>query len=135
MTDDTFYRVSVKGTVFDEQGRFLLAREADGKWELLGGGLSHGEDPVECLKREIREETGLVVADVSPSPKCFLTAPSLSNPAVYTANIVYEMKLESLEFVPSDECQELRFFTLTEVKQVKRFPNVDAFIDLLEKVL
>lgn len=135
MTEDTFYRVSVKGTVFDEQGRFLLAREADGTWELLGGGLGHGEDPVECLKREIQEETGLVAMWISPSPKCFLTAPSVSNPAIYTANVVYEMKLENLEFTPSDECQELQFFTLAEAKRVKRFPNVDTFIGLLGKVL
>lgn len=132
MTEDTFYRVSVKGTVFDEQGRFLLAREADGTWELLGGGLSHGEDPVECLKREIHEETGLVANWISPNPKCFLTAPSVSNPAIYTANIVYEMKLENLDFVPSDECQELKFFAPAEVEQLQAFPNVKVFARQLQ---
>jgi 8-oxo-dGTP pyrophosphatase MutT (NUDIX family) len=34
-----FYRVSIKALVLDEQGRFLLCREDNGKWELPGGGL------------------------------------------------------------------------------------------------
>lgn len=44
----------------------LLARAASwltvaGRWFLPGGGLDHGEDPVECLRREFAEETGLEV--------------------------------------------------------------------------
>ena len=51
MNEPCFYRVSVKGIVIDEQGRILLARESDGTWDMLGGGLDHGENPIACLKR------------------------------------------------------------------------------------
>jgi ADP-ribose pyrophosphatase YjhB (NUDIX family) len=33
--------------------------ESDGKWTLPGGGLEHGEDPRDCVLRELDEETGL----------------------------------------------------------------------------
>lgn len=56
MNEPCFYRVSVKGIVIDSQNRILLARESDGTWDMLGGGLDHGEDPITCLKREIQEE-------------------------------------------------------------------------------
>ncbi len=57
------YRISVKGLLLDEtRTRFLLVQEDNGKWELPGGGLDHGETPHDCLRREIREEMGLLVS-------------------------------------------------------------------------
>ena len=44
-----------------KDGKYLLPREDNGKWELMGGGIDHGEDPHDCLRREIKEETGLEV--------------------------------------------------------------------------
>jgi 8-oxo-dGTP pyrophosphatase MutT (NUDIX family) len=43
-----------------------------GRWTLPGGGIDHGEDPREALRREVYEETGLridpgVLADVHSS--------------------------------------------------------------------
>ncbi|MBP9852859.1 MAG: 8-oxo-dGTP diphosphatase [Patescibacteria group bacterium] len=50
MNEQNHYRVSIKGTVVDSIGRFLLAKEDNGKWEFLGGGLDHGENPIVCLR-------------------------------------------------------------------------------------
>src|SRR5262245_34287990 len=49
----------------DGAGKILLARRAHdpgaGLWDLLGGFLDEGEEPVEGLRRELREETGLEI--------------------------------------------------------------------------
>ncbi len=50
--------------------RVLLVRAAPhltvaGQWFLPGGGLDHGEDPVDGLRREFVEETGLAI---TPGP-------------------------------------------------------------------
>ena len=127
MNEQCYYRISVKGIAVDEKGRFLLSKEENGMWELLGGGLEHNEDPVEGLKREIKEETGLEVTYISSSPIYFITSPRLGYDT-YIANVIYEIKLKDLNFKASDECIELRYFTVEEAKKEKLFPNVLNFL-------
>jgi 8-oxo-dGTP pyrophosphatase MutT (NUDIX family) len=132
MNEQCYYRVSVKGIVIDERGRILLSKEDNGMWEMLGGGLDHGEDPISCLEREIKEETGLEVTFVSESPKYFVTSARLGQTiTTYMANVIYEIKLKNLDFVASDECQELRFFSKEEMQEVKLFPNVQKLLEQL----
>lgn len=50
------------------EGHVLLTQLAHfctraGHWTLPGGGIDHGEQPVETLLREVHEETGLTAAD------------------------------------------------------------------------
>jgi len=124
--------VSVKAFITDANGKFLLAREGD-TWDLLGGGLDHGEHPLTALRREIIEETGLTVTDISPAPVYFITAkkPRLD---VYMANALYKVTLKDLDFTPSDECQELRFFSIEEARKERLLPNVEALLQELSRI-
>lgn len=127
MDTPCYYRISVKALIMDETGRFLLAKEDNGKWEFIGGGLDHGEDPVACLKREIREETGLTVTHISELPKYFITVKRHDHDT-YVANIIYELKLQDLNFTPSEECIELRYFNVAEALKEDLFGNVTEFL-------
>ncbi len=56
--DDGYaFPVSVKGVAVQD-GRVLLLENERDEWELPGGKLELGEDPQECVVREISEETG-----------------------------------------------------------------------------
>ena len=135
MNEPCFYRVSVKALILDDTGRFLLARESDGSWDLLGGGLDHDENPVAAIGREVSEETGLVVADVSRAPKYFVTALKPSA-GVYMANVIFEVKIKDLSnFVPSDECQELRYFTADEARAEHLLPWTEQFVNAYDPSL
>jgi len=52
---------------FDEQGRVLLARHSYGPpiWTLPGGGMARGEDPQQAAIREMKEELGCGLADLT----------------------------------------------------------------------
>ena len=59
-------RIAAYGVCRDGAGRLLLCRAAPfltlrGRWFLPGGGVQHGEDPPDSLRREMEEETGLLV--------------------------------------------------------------------------
>lgn len=51
------FSVSVKGVVVRD-GRVLLLHNERDEWELPGGRLEIGETPMQCVAREITEETG-----------------------------------------------------------------------------
>jgi 8-oxo-dGTP pyrophosphatase MutT (NUDIX family) len=51
------FPVSVKGVVVRE-GRVLLLKNERDEWELPGGKLDLGENPRDCVAREIAEEVG-----------------------------------------------------------------------------
>lgn len=134
MNDACYYRISIKGLVVDETGRFLLVKEDNGKWELPGGGLDHGEDPINGLRREIHEEMGLVVTAISPSPKYFVTTRRRGSDT-FIANVIYEIELQDLNFTASDECQELRYFTVDEARKEDLFPNVAKLLEVYDPQL
>ncbi|MEN3359140.1 MAG: hypothetical protein V7637_3122 [Mycobacteriales bacterium] len=54
------FPVSVKGVVV-RAGRVLLLHNERGEWELPGGKLELGEEPPDCVVREIAEEVGWAV--------------------------------------------------------------------------
>jgi len=55
--------ISIRGIVRRQDGAVLVVRRSsDGGWELPGGRIRRTEAVVDCLRREIREETDLSVS-------------------------------------------------------------------------
>ncbi|MEJ2359090.1 MAG: NUDIX hydrolase [Deinococcales bacterium] len=54
------FPVSIKAVILRD-GHVILLRNERGEWELPGGKLELGEDPIECVTREVHEELGLSV--------------------------------------------------------------------------
>ena len=53
---------SVAAVIRDDQGRLLLQEKTSGEgWSLPAGGIEPGETPEQAIRREVFEETGLMV--------------------------------------------------------------------------
>jgi len=119
-----FYRVSIKALVLNEErNKFLITKESNGKWELPGGGLDWGTTPHEDLPREIKEEMGLEVAWIAEHPSYFL-ALERETKELHIVNVLYETKLANLDFTPTDECVEIKFVDMADIKDMPVFSNV-----------
>ena len=115
---DSFYRVTVKGLCVKD-GKVLLVRESaktlSGKWEMPGGGLDFGEDINEGFKREVFEEMGSRVSKMSEKPVYIWTHKYESNHReigwYYALVLAYQVEFENLDFVPTEECEAIEFFS------------------------
>jgi ADP-ribose pyrophosphatase YjhB (NUDIX family) len=59
--------VGARCVLQDDNGRVLLVRRCDnGTWALPAGMMELGESLRDCAVREVREETGLVVRELTP---------------------------------------------------------------------
>jgi ADP-ribose pyrophosphatase YjhB (NUDIX family) len=61
---DLLLMPSVHVFIRDEEGRILLVRHVEGRWQLPGGAVDPGETPSETARRECREEIGATVEPV-----------------------------------------------------------------------
>ncbi len=129
---ECFHRVSIKALILDEtRTKILVSQYPSGKWDLMGGGLEHGEKPADALKREIKEETGLTVTWTNDRPCYFIAAHAMTEDFYY-CNVVYEAELADLNFTPSDECATIKFVSIDELKELNTMANLQELARLFD---
>jgi len=105
------FAVGIVGIIRDGD-RYLLLRHTyrhTYPWGLPTGFLEHGEQPVDALRREIREEVGLHV-EVT---RLLATYIDMERPDL--VNVVYGGNLIGGEFVASPEVSEYGLFSIDEL--------------------
>lgn len=104
----TFYRVSLKAVIRDNEGRVLVNKERDStSWNLPGGGWDHGETEKEALARELKEEVNYT-GNFNAKP--FATAVFwLESKQAWLLWIVYDVKTETQDFSIGDESSEIAY--------------------------
>ena len=104
------FGLSPRALIRENAGRILFLRRSPesnhwpSEWELPGGKLHAGEDVFECLRREVLEETGLVV-----EPQRLIGASEADLPCVRVIYLVLECEWLSGELRLSDEHSDARW--------------------------
>ena len=117
------------GALCADNGRLLLARRAhppfEGFWDIPGGFLNEGEDPLDGLRRELKEETGLKI-----EPQRFfglwMDRYGSDSTADATLNLYWTARVVGGQAAPADDVSELRWFGRDELPAANElaFENV-----------
>ena len=120
----------VTAAILVKDGKILIAkRKADdrqaGKWEFPGGTVEQNETPQACLKREMKEEFGIVVS-----------VDEYIGESIYHYDhgaiqlLAYRAHLESGKMVPNDHAD----YRWVSAKQLRKFDFAPADIPFVEKL-
>jgi 8-oxo-dGTP diphosphatase len=127
---------AVCALVLDGRGCILLGRRARepeaGKWDIPGGFMDEFEQPLDTLRRELLEETGLEV-----EPLEFVSAVSdrYGKDGNATLNLAWTARVVAGDPQPADDVAELRWFALGELPPDEElaFSNTAALLDALSQ--
>jgi ADP-ribose pyrophosphatase YjhB (NUDIX family) len=102
----------------DAEGRVLLARRADepfkGRWDIPGGFLEEGEHPLDGIRRELREETGLEVEPVD-FLGVWMDRYGGDSTAEATLNLYWTARVVGGEPQAADDVDALKWFGAAEL--------------------
>jgi ADP-ribose pyrophosphatase YjhB (NUDIX family) len=120
---------TVGALVVDADGRLLLVRRArdpyGGTWDVPGGFLDEAEHPLDALRRELREETGL---EVEPGELAGVSLDRYGEgpDAATTLNLYWTAHVTGGEAVAGDDAAELCWFPRDQLPPENEigFPNV-----------
>jgi mutator protein MutT len=111
----------------NDQGDVLLQRRGDnGLWGIPGGSLELGETIEEAARREVHEETGLIVGNlilfgVFSGSDLFYVYPNGDQVAI--VSIVYQAtEVSGTLQLDGDESRDLRYFSIAELPSVELSP-------------
>jgi ADP-ribose pyrophosphatase YjhB (NUDIX family) len=120
---------TVGALVVDADDRLLLVRRArdpyGGAWDVPGGFLDEAEHPLDALRRELKEETGLEVEPVE-FVGAWLDRYGDEPDAPTTLNLYWTARADGSDAVAGDDAAEVRWFPRDDLPPDGEigFPNV-----------
>jgi 8-oxo-dGTP pyrophosphatase MutT (NUDIX family) len=140
--DDCLYRLAVRALIFNE-GRVLLVREKDVDWwSFPGGGVDYDEELYQALPRELSEELGVSLADMTTDYKIvYATAGAVVN-GIPRVNLFYRVDIPIERIRAGNDVLEYGWFYPNEITSEisVRYVGTSAndglqFINVIEKLI
>lgn len=116
-------QVGVKILLINKEGKVLLLQRSlkkypdiAGRWDLVGGRINPGQSLLMNLKREVREETGLVL---KRQPQLVFTQDILRAKGRHVVRLTYLGKGSGQVNLDPDEHESFNWFTLRQLRNLK----------------
>lgn len=123
-------QISTKA-IIRKEGKFLLIKDPKGLWELPGGRIYFGETPQQTLQREIKEELGLTVSDISAIIDVQTFCTSKIDAEKQYLLLFFECGVDNYEIVLDNESIDFEWVDLSNINE---YPMRDVYINALLKL-
>jgi len=114
----------VAAVIFDKKGRILVSQRAlnaklyPGKWQVPGGKVESGENYLEALKREVKEETDLEIVSINNLLIRWFEV------AIYQVEVVGEAKVME----PAKVNTEWEYMEIEELRKKDTTPTLSELL-------
>ena len=117
------FAISARGIIENDVGEILLVKRSDnGLWVMPAGSIELEESILDCLKREVWEETGLTVESATPiaikSEPRFSFVTSYGDPYQMFSMVFIVDKWSGELLSETDETVDARFFSLDDLPDI-----------------
>jgi ADP-ribose pyrophosphatase YjhB (NUDIX family) len=111
---------TASGVCLDGEGRILLSKRGiepfEGMWDFPGGFLEEEEHPLDCLRRELREEAGVEIEPID-FVGVWTDKYGGDGSASTTLNLYWTARIIDGDPEPNDDVAELRWFAPHEISE------------------
>jgi len=115
----------------DQEQILLVDHKKAELWLPPGGHVEPGEDPIETVKREIKEELDIVAEFFSDKPLLLTVTQTVGNIAKHTdVSLWYLLKCDPRQSLNYDlqEFNQIRWFRINEIPLYKSDPHMKRFL-------
>lgn len=116
-----------------DDGRYLLQLRDNkegvffpGHWGLFGGGVEEGEQPVDALRRELKEELGLTVDELQPLTRFEFDLTPMGLSRFYRDFFEVHLPVAIMPSLQLGEGAAFKAFTRDEILDLPRLTPYDA---------
>jgi 8-oxo-dGTP pyrophosphatase MutT (NUDIX family) len=110
----------------------LLYRSRESDWSFPKGHIEQGENPMEAMIREIKEETGLDVEVVKELPEHFYTSP---NEGEIVNKMFLVVSKDDSKLKTEYEGDKLEWVSLDKVNEKLSYKNLKDYFDLVLEII
>lgn len=133
----------VLGLLVNNKGEVLITKRCEAedpdnlnKWEIPGGGIEFGEDPLVALKREMKEELGVEIQIITLLPQVKSTFWNDNGKKMQGILFCYLCKIVGKEkIVLNSESSAYQWIKPKEINKYKYLPHADTFIYEAEQLM
>lgn len=132
---DSLYRIAAKALIVNNK-QLLVTKELDDEWwSLPGGGIEHGEDISQALKREIEEEIGIPQNEIESTWQMAFASIGGVVDGIPRANLYYNVSIPASKVKKTSHIVDYKWVNAGELSKLYLSPSVEGALSQIRRAL